>query len=220
MADFDSKLDAVLKHIDTVHAKMDEALEGNKALAARLDAIENERTQEKADKVRKDAEEKERKDAEATEKADSVAENLAKIERAACTEADRAAFADAQMRADSAYQAWGKAAPHALHGESLREFKIRLLRPLQQHSKRYAQSALDLIGDDAAFQVVSDAIINDAVAASSDPATVGTGALREITTTMPSGHRMTKFVGDPSVWIAPFMGGATKFGKIVRPRAQ
>src|SRR6185437_6912774 len=202
MADFDSKLDAVLKHIDTVHAKMDEALEGNKALAARLDAIENERAQEK-----------ERKDAEATEKADSVAENLAKIERAACTEADRAAFADAQMRADAAYQSWGKAAPHALHGESLREFKIRLLRPLQQHSKRYAQSALDLIGDDAAFQVVSDAIINDAVVASSDPATVGTGALREITTTMPSGHRMTKFVGDPCVWIAPFMGGATKFGK-------
>jgi hypothetical protein len=211
-------LQRVLEHLDKIHAKCDAINAGHEKLSARMDALEGEREKERADKARVDAEAKEKAENEAKEKADSVAENIAKIERAQFTEAQRAAFADAQMRADSGYQAWGKQAPHALHGETLRDFKIRLLRPLQQHSKRYAQSALELIGDEAAFQVVNDAIIADSVAASCDPAQLGS-SLREITTRTPSGHIMTKFVGDAAVTWAPFMGGATKFGRIVRPKS-
>jgi len=217
MADQNSQLEKILTHLDTLHTKIDSMGDEHKQLGARLDAIEQEREQEKADaKAKTDAEEKERADAEARIAANpELARKLAAIERGAVTLShdSRNAFAEAQMRADAAYQAWGKQAPNALHGETLRDFKIRLLRPLQQHSKRYAQSALNLIGDDAAFEIVNDAIINDAVDASSDPATIGS-ALREVTTRSDSGHVVRKFVGDPAVTWAPFQGGATRFGRI------
>lgn len=212
----EDKLQRVLDHLDALHTKMDEGVENHKKLAARLDAIEGEREKEKTDaKARKDAEEKERHEKEVADgimrRADGgVRDRLEAIEK------DRAQFADCQMRADAAYQAWGKQAPHALHGEALRDFRIRLLTPLKTHSKVYKDSALSLVGDDAAFRVIEDAIINDAIEASSTTFTAS-APLREIKTRLESGHIVTKFVGDPAVTWAPFMGGATQFGRLRTP---
>src|SRR5579885_2837877 len=196
----DEKLDRVLQHLDTLHTKIDGIDAGHKELASRLDALEGEREKEKSEaKARADAEEKERKEREEREAADAAGKRV---------DEDSNKFAEAQMRADAAYQAWGKQAPHALHGETLRDFRIRLLNPLKSHSKAYKDSALNLVGDDAVFDTIEGAIINDAVEASSTTFTMG-APLRKLSSRNEAGHTVTKFVGDPAVTWAPFMGGAT-----------
>jgi len=187
---------------------------------ARADAEEK----EKADKARKDAEEKEKADAAARASGNTdLARKLAELERrmpATLADADKAAFADAQMRADSAYQAWNLGqAPYALNGETLSDYRVRLLSKLKQHSPIYKDSNLGLlVADSAAFSVIENAIVNDAIEASCKSITVG-APLREQVTRNASGHTITKFVGDPAVTWGPMMGGATKFGRISRPKS-
>src|SRR6185312_11542465 len=188
---------------------------------ARADAEEK----EKADKARKDAEEKEKADAAARASGNTdLAKKLAEIERrlpATLADADKAAFAEAQMRADAAYSAWNLGpAPHALNGETLSDYRVRLLSKVKQHSKLYKDSNLGAlaVADSAAFSVVENAIVNDAVEASCSNITVG-APLRMQESKTESGHIVRKFVGDAAVTWAPFMGGATKFGRITRPKS-
>lgn len=198
----DDKLDAIGAHLDSLHKRMDEsdkeradAAKRVDAACAKLDAFESEKAKAKSDAAEKAAAEK------------------AAAEAGTGTEEDRAKFANTQMRCDAAYQAWGKQAPPAMHGETLRDFAIRLLGPLKKHSKVYKDSALSLIGDETAFTAIQDSIIADAVAASTSSYTA-MAPLRKITTKMDSGHIQTRFVGDPRVSWAEFSGGATKFGRI------
>lgn len=207
-----------------------DAEEKEKADKMRADAEAKEKEEkekeekERADKVRKDAEEKEKADAAAANANTDLAKKLAEMERhmpAILSEEDRLKFSDVQMRADEAYQAWGYGrAPGALQGETLNDYRIRLLSKIKPHSKLYKDSNLGalVVADSAAFSVVEGTIINDAVDASSSQVTVG-GPLREQSTRSPSGHLVTKFFGDPAVTWAPFMGGATKFGRINRDMA-
>lgn len=187
---------------------------------ARADAEEK----EKADKARKDAEEKEKADAAARASSNTdLAKKLADLERrmpATLADADKAAFADAQMRCDKAYQAWNLGqAPHALNGETLSDYRVRLLSKIKQHSKVYKDSNLGiLVNDSAAFAVIENAIVNDAAEASCSNITVG-APLRMQESKTESGHIVRKFVGDAAVTWAPFMGGATKFGRITRPKS-
>jgi hypothetical protein len=46
-------------------------------------------------------------------------------------------------------EVWAEAS--ALHGERLRDYRLRLMRPLQRHSKIYAKSDLESIHDPAAL---------------------------------------------------------------------
>jgi hypothetical protein len=193
--DDSDKLDKILGHLDSLHTKHD-------ALCARMDAMESTVGGLGTETARKDA-----------EKAEDELKARADAERATATEADRGKFAAAQMRADAAYQAWSKQAPHALHGETLRDFRERLLNPLKQHSRTYKDSALALVGDDAAFSVIEDMIIKDAIAASNTSYTAD-APLRKVVTRADSGHLITKWVGDPLVAWAPFSGGAARFGRI------
>jgi|SRR6185437_6698800 len=268
MADEDNRLDKVLTHLDSIHTMCD-------AFKTRLDSMEAEHKKdradsaewkaradaaekERADKVRKDAEEKEEKekadakaradaeakekeekekadkaraDAEEKEKADAaaraasgntdLARRLAEVERYVVpgnlSDADKAPFAEAQMRFDSAYQAWNLGqAPRYLNGETLNDYRVRLASKIKQHSKIYKDSNLGLlVADSAAFSVIENAIINDAVEASCSNITLG-APLRMQESRNESGHIVRKFVGDAAVTWAPFMGGATKFGKINR----
>lgn len=191
----------------------------------RADAEAKEKEEkEKADKARKDAEEKEKADAAlATSANTDLAKKLADMERrlpAILSDEDKGRFAEVQMRADSAYQAWNLGqAPGSLQGETISDYRVRLLSKIKQHSKVYKDSNLGiLVNDAAAFAVVENAIVADAVEASCSQVTVG-APLRQQTTRNESGHTITKFVGDPAVTWGPFMGGATKFGKINRDMA-
>lgn len=196
------QLDKILGHLDSLHEKhdagskrMDALSEGLGALTGRMDALEGSKEKEAADAAaRRDA-----------AKADA--------ESKTGTEQDRSKFAAAQMRCDAAYQAWSKQAPPGLHGEQLRDYRIRLLTPLKRHSKAYADSALDLVGDPAVFDAIEKSIVADAIIASSTTFTP-MGPLRAVVSRMDSGHVVTRFVGDPAVAWGPFMGGATKFGRI------
>jgi hypothetical protein len=201
MAAEDSKLDKVIEHLESLHGKCD-------AINKRMDSIEEDHK-----KLRADADAEEAKKREEKEKADA-AKGAA---RADATDENRNAFAGAQMRLDSACQAWGHQCRPPLAGESLRDYRVSVLNGLKAHSKRYGQSDLSLVGDEAAFNMIEGAIINDAVEASTSNIKPG-APLRSVTKRNPdTGHAVTSFYGDPLVTWAQFAGGATRFGKIVRP---
>lgn len=190
---------------------------------------EEKEVKDKADKARADAE-KEKEEKEAKDRADAAARTAAekklgdeaiariaaleKRQTAELSDEDKPKFAAIQMRCDRAFQAWGKQAPPALLGESVKDYSVRLLNELKNHSKVYKGSNLSILaGDDAAFTVIQDAIINDAIEASNGSITVG-APLQKRVSKSETGHVLTKWVGDPAVAWAPFMGGATKFGRI------
>lgn len=229
----DEKLDGIAAHLHQVHAGVDEMRESHKALSGRIDAIEKARAEDdkaRKDRVRRDGEGDEEyasrmaaMDAALPREGESEAEREDRIQRDRLDRArrdaevalgrDRNKFAAAQMRADRAFQAWGQQAPAALHGERLRDYQVRLLTPHKAHSRTYKDSALELIADDSAFNVVFDTIVNDSIAASSDPGPAGS-PLRAMTSTNENGHRVTRFVGDPASCWSVFMGGAVRIGKI------
>ncbi len=224
MSDQNAQLEKVLDHLDKIHAKCDAIHEDHGKLAARMDALESEREKEKADAEEREKADKARKDSDAEHaraRADAVAasaiqRDMSNAARKRLEEIERIApqFAEAQMRADAAYQALGLGqAPHQLYGEELRDYRTRLLIPLKKHSKAYADSAIQLVGDDTAFRVIEDTIINDAVEASTAPPPAS-APLRMQESRAESGHIIRKFLGDPAVAWAPMMGGAVRFGRI------
>jgi hypothetical protein len=236
----DDKLDKIANHLDALHKKIDAESEARKADRARLDALEKGRADStddpEAERERRDGESEEdyakridaldraKADREAAaeerERADRVKRRLDSAEREREAFANRNAAAEAQMRADRAYQAWGLGqAPGRLHGESVRDYEIRLLQPIKQYSNRYRDAALELIGDATAFRDVADRVITDAVHASET--TVVEGApLRKIVERNESGHTVTRWVGDSSVCWSPFMGGAVRLVKFNKPVAK
>ncbi len=190
----DDRLDKVLEHLHSIHAKCDQLKADNAKLHARLDAME----------AKSSAAEKERDDAAAA----------AAKQADAASEADRGKYADAQMRWDAAYQAYSQQAPRPLSGESLLHYRLRLARGMQQHSKTYKDSNLAAIGDEQAFNNVEGAIIQDAVKASIGTVVHGAPLRAQTKIDPDTQHRVTRFYGDPGVCWSEFSGGYTKFGKI------
>jgi hypothetical protein len=126
--------------------------------------------------------------------------------------AHRAEFADAQERAERAYTAWGMRANPPLAGEGLRAYRLRLLRPLQKHSKQYSKSDLDLLPrDEAIFGATEQVIYADSVAASSAPDSVQPGRLRTVTRVTDTGHRVTELIGQPQAWMDWHAGGSRRY---------
>ena len=117
---------------------------------------------------------------------------------------NRTAFAEAQERAEKAYLAWGLGANAPLQGERLRDYRIRLLRPLLKHSKQFAKSSLESVTDAAAFDAVEQAVYADSISASSAPSSVPVGQLRMVTKRLSSGHTINEFVGEPQAWMDRF----------------
>lgn len=181
----------------------------------------------KEDKVKKDAakkdadekEEKDRKDAaekeEKSMKEDSIRNDsvsalhaeLADIKKrlpVELTEADRKQYVDAQVRADSVAQMFGSSAPRWVHGETVLQYRRRLLRTFQEHSAAWKGVDISQINDSVAIDNIEKQIFADAEHAAKNPVTDGKGSLRAITTTDSAGRRITKFYGDNSVTWAPF----------------
>lgn len=247
----DAQLDKILSGIDSVGKRMDafeakdkERCDAEKAKAdaeakAKADA-ENKDDPEKvaADKAKKDADEKEasekkerddkaKKDAEeqeAKKKADSdVAKRIADVEAMVrpMSDTDRGALADAQSRADSVFQAFGKPAPKFTPGESVLQYRRRLATELKPHSERWKNADLGVVcADSAFFETVESDIYNDAVAASMSPDTVEGDTLRMVARTLPSGHRENRFVGRPSAWMNRFAGNRTYVNSISDKRKE
>lgn len=128
---------------------------------------------------------------------------------------DRRGFIDAQARASRAYEAFNYAAPRPLHGESLRDFRIRLAREMQPHCAAYRNSNLEAIADEAAFSHCESEIYQAALKASTVPP--GPGQPLKKVVTHEGGHTITRWYGDPVVANAPFnFGGMVRRGRINR----
>src|SRR6266567_6222936 len=78
----------------------------------------------------------------------------------------RAKLASAQMRADSVAQAFGEHAPRPMSGELLHEYRTRIAKLWQRHSKEFKNVDLNKIPAGAAFDGIEQTIYADARVAS------------------------------------------------------
>lgn len=131
---------------------------------------------------------------------------------------DRQAIAEVRSRADGVYQALtGQPASMPIPGESPISYRKRLADGLRRFSDRMKDVRVDSLTGEA-FAVVEDRIYTDAQAATRSDAIVPKGSLRPITTT-DRGHTRTDYIGDSSVWNAPFRAGAVRRLTLNNPKA-
>ena len=199
-----AKKDAEEKEFPRKDGESDEEYEGRK----KEDSA-------KKDAAKKDAEEKERKDGKEKAKMDaarndSVAalhKELAEIKTRLpvdMPEADRQQYVDAQVKADSVAQMFGTIAPRWQHGETLLQYRRRMLRKFQEHSPAWKSVDISKINDSAALDNIEGQIYADAVAAAKNPVPGGKDELRAVTTTDSAGRRITRLYGNNSITWAPF----------------
>jgi hypothetical protein len=125
-------------------------------------------------------------------------------EEAAKKDEEEAAMCDAQAKADSVFASFGKSASRPLNGESLINYRKRMLRGLQGYSDAYKHVNINSIKDEALLALAEKQIFADAVAASRASAHVGAGQLVEINEKDRAGRTITKFRGDMEAWLGDF----------------
>lgn len=121
------------------------------------------------------------------------------------SDAERNEVADAQVKADSVFSAFGKRAPMPLSGEKPLAYRRRMMVQLQEHSPDFKSVDLSAISDPALLAVAEKQIFADAQASAST--SVGAGTLREIRRADATGRLISTFEGDPAVTWAPFQLG-------------
>lgn len=214
-ADSKKRLDAACERMDaTDKARADaeeQTKEQERADAARKDAEkEEEEKKAKADAARKDAEDKEKEDKAKADaaRADSadLATQIADLRKqipVELAEEDRARFVDVQSKAERVAQAFGDFAPRWMSGESLPQYRQRLLSKFKQHSADWKGVDLAKLGDDA-LAVAETKIYADAWGAATRPVNIEGGTLREVTENDRTGRKITRFYGDPEACWGPF----------------
>ena len=113
-------------------------------------------------------------------------------------------FTAAQARADRIAQAFGgaAAAPRWLDGERLPDYRRRLLQPFKVHSPVW--KGTDIPRDEGVLRIAEAQIYADAAREASNPTTLGPGELVERTIIDQAGRRISRFHGDPGVWMDAF----------------
>lgn len=201
-------IDKVCDSVDKLNARMD-AMEKRYADARKDAKHDGEGTGEiegkgepkelAADKARKDAEAKEAKEREDKARRDAeikkIADSIAAMPKAT-SDADYEAMADAQERADAAFQALGMRAPGPMQGEDLHGFRVRLARTLQRHSATWKDADLRTL-DDKVLSIAEGGIYADAITASRSPDVLPEGELVKRERRGPAGHLITEWLGRP-----------------------
>lgn len=127
-----------------------------------------------------------------------------KAERmAAKNDAEAVALSAVQAKADSVLAAFGKAASRPLQGETLRAYRIRLLKGIQGYSDAYKAVNLRSINDEALLDQVEAQIFHDARIAARAPAARG-DSLIEHRATDRAGRMISTFTGPVSAWLDDF----------------
>ena len=116
----------------------------------------------------------------------------------------RERFTAAQVLADSCYSAFCERAPRFMAGESLLEYRLRLLKPYAKHSQNWKDVPLDRL-DSKVLTNVEKAVYSDAMKAATDSDALPAGYLREVKQTDGAGRVHSKFYGDFRVAFAPWM---------------
>lgn len=198
------KADAETKEAEDAKAKADaDGKEGkDKADGDDLKKLENEAKGED-DRLERERKERERDKADADLRRE-IAELKSRIPTD-LTDAERNEVADAQVKADSVFSAFGKRAPMPLSGEKPLAYRRRMMVQLQEHSPDFKAVDLSAINDPALLGFAEKQIFADAQASAST--SVGPGALREIKRADATGRLISTFEGDPAVTWAPFQLG-------------
>jgi hypothetical protein len=118
---------------------------------------------------------------------------------------NQAQFADVQSRADDVNRSLGRqnVSTRWLPGEDLVAYRKRLVTPLRQYSKRWADVKMSDISGKT-FDNAEYDIYNDAMAASHDPGNFGDGELRRIVHTDPDTGQRTITYGGRTSFIKGF----------------
>ncbi|MDE2105934.1 MAG: NUDIX hydrolase, partial [Patescibacteria group bacterium] len=186
-------------------AKKDE--EGTEALKKEREENDLKENDGKKD-AKKDAKKDEDEERDDSRRADSVLRReLDDIKRrlpVELSEEDRAKFVDAQVKADSVAQKFGKNAPRAQNGETLMGYRKRLLREFQPHSSAWKNADLTKINDSATLSTIETQVYADAASAALNPAFDGEPGLREIKERDRAGRYISKFYGSAEACWAPF----------------
>jgi 8-oxo-dGTP pyrophosphatase MutT (NUDIX family) len=223
---------------DTMRRVMDavtECADAIKGFGKRLDAYDDAQR-------RKDAEEEEKRAAEGDrEAADAVRRRKDEEEEAKAKEEDEAkadaqrrldarlseienrlprersredltTFYDHQARADRVWGAFGDRAPAFMNGEELRDYRHRLLKPYQKHSKTWEKTDLTKL-DDQTFGIAEAQIYADAQHAASDPGMIEYGRLNMHEDRTEAGHLIRTFHGRPRSWMDPIAGPVKQYVK-------
>lgn len=213
--DLSSRMDAFEKTQKDTSARLD-SMEG----AAKDRAAKDAEAEEKAAKDRKDAEEKaakdaadekaakDRKDAEEKAAKDAAVGNNDIKQRLDAIDArlkepsaeERQQFVDAQVRADSVFQAFGDAngAPRWLAGESPFNYRKRLLAVHKDKSPAWKGVNLDAITDPTVLANIEATVYKDAMDAATRPVMDSAEPmLRAVVTKDATGRQITTFYGHP-----------------------
>lgn len=111
---------------------------------------------------------------------------------------EHAAFADAQARADSVFQGFGKQAPRPLEGETLINYRKRLATHLKPHSATWKSVKFSQLPEEA-FGIAEAQVYSDAAIAAASPSDLDEGELREVSRTDPrTGMKTNVFYGKNS----------------------
>lgn len=191
---------------------------------------EEEKAEEDIKKAEKEGEEEHRAEADSKERKDaqSAAEN-AELRRQVLemseqlghltkplTMKDREALAQAQSRADSVAQLFGKQISAPLHGESPIAYRKRLTYVFQPYSSKLKSVKLDSLSGDA-FDVIEDQIYADAQATARSPGHAKAGVLIPVVRRDSAGREITTYEGDMDAWMQHFKRGPV-VTRIDRPR--
>lgn len=118
------------------------------------------------------------------------------------SDADLNSFSDAQSRCDAVAQMFGENAPRNMNGESVLQYRRRLVEKYKAHSAAWSKVDLRAISvDQAAFDAAESQIYADAAKAARLPTSVPAGRLRPVVSKSPTGHTVTDWLGSPSSWM-------------------
>ena len=113
-------------------------------------------------------------------------------------------FETAHTKADKVAQAFGDCAPRWVEGESLTQYRQRLLGKFKPHSAQWKSADLSKVTDDTAIDLIERQIYADAWNSAINPANIPEGQLVEVVETDRTGRRFSKFYGDPEAWLGQF----------------
>jgi hypothetical protein len=113
--------------------------------------------------------------------------------------------AEAQIRADACASQFGRSAPKPMDGETVRNYRVRLLRPYQHNCAEFKElSTAELRRlPDKTFNAVERRIYADATQASSSPS-VAKGYLQMVKKQDETGRTHIIWHGEPRVWLSQF----------------
>lgn len=116
---------------------------------------------------------------------------------------DRNELSSAEAKADSVFLALGKSTPHPLMNENHMPYRRRVVKTLQQYSKRFGKVNLAAL-DAESFNSIEAEVYKDAMAAARSTDDVPAGGLLPVKRRSFGGREIIEYRGSPTAFLKPF----------------